>query len=75
MFKICIMDDKIEKKFIRLIFNNKESRALKIIDQVENLDCTNENKESALQLSCSQNMIKLATLLIKKGANVNSRDQ
>ncbi len=46
-----------------------------MIDQLNNIDCSDDKSRTALQLAANRNMQKLVELLIIKGAEINSRDQ
>ena len=43
------MTYKTDKKFIKLIIHKKEKEALKMIDQINDINCTDDQSRTALQ--------------------------
>lgn len=67
--------ENIDKKFIQLITDSKEKKAIELLDKVHNINCSNKKLQSALQLACNRNMKELVSKLLEKKAVVDSRDQ
>lgn len=56
------------------IGNEKSKKLLEDVEQLENIDFSDENGRTYLHVACSSHNLEVAKVLLQKGANPNCKD-